>query len=104
MNTEKLTDNLVLQFLTSLSGQCEKKISQEGIDLVRHYLRHDEFAMAFEVLFLELIEFNYLPEQTDIETWKKIGLHLGLDAESVIDSTFWPKFIEFIEAQKDEPK
>jgi hypothetical protein len=45
-----------IRFITQTLQQVEALISAEMAGWVRHYLKHDEYEMAFELLFLAIME------------------------------------------------
>lgn len=67
---------------------------------IRHYLNHDEYGMAFEYLYLEIMDrkgsvFSLGPIKAN-----KIGRLLDLDKETLIDEKFWCRFQEYIRREK----
>ena len=69
----------------------ESELDQEAIDAVKHYVEHDEYEMAFEGLFLEIIKLNEVPNLNFAES-KKVAIMLRLHESSVFDADFWTKF------------
>lgn len=96
MDPDDLTDEAISKDLKRLIDACRPHISKDGADLARHYVDHDEAEMAFEAVFLDLMEARHLPASLDREKWTAIGEHLHLDEESVLDSRFWTKFENFL--------
>lgn len=86
------------KFIESVLLEVESDLDPESSKAVRHYLRHDEFELAFEGLFLEIMDLNK-PILLDFQKCWDIGKHLGLDRESVLDSKFWDKFNKYIRLQ-----
>lgn len=76
-------------------------IANEHLSWIQHYLDHDEYAMAFEYLYLEIMETDGSAFSLGEIKAKEIGLFLELDneVECMIDSNFWPKFKEFLEVR-----
>lgn len=83
-------------FITSVLKELEPFLNIESIDAVTHYLKHDEYEMAFEGLFLDIMHLNQYPD-IDYKQARMIGEDLSLNKESVFDSDFWPRFITYIE-------
>lgn len=78
-------------FLSLVNSKLEKSL----IDHIEHYIKHDEYEMAFELLFTEIIKFENL-SLIDYKKAEEIGKLLKLDEETVFDPNFWGKFISFI--------
>jgi hypothetical protein len=76
--------------LNSVSHKLERSL----IEQVLHYIEHDEFEMAFEILFIELMNTKHLP-LLDYKKSRQIGELLELDKETIFDPSFWEKFIDF---------
>lgn len=77
---------------------CNRRyLNDESVRAVTHYLNHDEYEMAFEGLFLDLMEVNIFENPEILEQCYILGKLLGLDKESVFDVDFWKKFSEFVD-------
>ena len=74
----------------------ESKLDSESIDYINHYINHDEYEMAFEGLFLEIMKLEEIPK-IDFLKSKKIGELLKLNEESIFDIDFWYKFKNYLE-------
>ncbi|MCI5072301.1 hypothetical protein MRY82_05095 [bacterium] len=66
-------------------------LDQSTVDAVRHYLNHDEYELAFEGLFIDIIKYKVTP-MLDIEKAKNVAISLNLNHESVLDAEFWSNF------------
>lgn len=77
----------------------ESKLDSESIDFVNHYVNHDEYEMAFEGLFLEIMKLEEIPK-IDFLKSKMIGELLNLNEESVFDIDFWHKFKIYLQKIK----
>jgi hypothetical protein len=86
----------IKEFIQLVLKLVESKLDNESIDYVNHYINHDEYEMAFEGLFLEIMKFEKIPE-IDFLKSKEIGELLKLDEESVFDFDFWNKFKYYLE-------
>jgi hypothetical protein len=86
----KIIEESTINALESVSS----KLSTDSINLINHYIQYDEYEMAFEILFLEIIRLDLRPKlkSNDYET---IGEMLNLNNESIFDSEFWNKFMLF---------
>lgn len=86
------------QFILQTLQQEEVLISAENAGFVRHYVQHAEYEMAFEVLFLSLMEH---PRQTtarvDFTLAVEMAKELRIDAEegSVFDDMFFDKLSRY---------
>lgn len=82
------------QFICQTLQQQEALISAENAGHVRHYIRHAEYEMAFEVLFLSLME-HPRPAVTGVDFARavKMARELRIDGEegSVFDDDFFSK-------------
>ena len=87
---------VVDQFLRMLLNQFTDDLDDESIDAVLHYLEHDEYEMAFEGLFIELIKVNAVLSVEDANKCLKIGENLGINKDSVFDMNFWQKLNTFL--------
>ena len=86
----------IKNFIQTLLTKVQNDLQKDSIDSVTHYLEHDEFEMAFEGLFLELMSINDIPD-IDFQKSKEVGEILKLNVESVFDFEFWNKFEKYIE-------
>ena len=71
-------------------------LDQDSQDAVSHYITHEEYEMAFEGFFLEMI--NKKVNSSKFLVYVDLGKNLGLDKESVFDGDFWNKFSIWIES------
>ncbi|GAF58603.1 hypothetical protein JCM18902_1408 [Psychrobacter sp. JCM 18902] len=57
--------------------------------------------MAFEAIFIELKNLDYVPNNTDKKAMFQLGLDLPLNKidNQVLVNDFWTSFIEFLEAE-----
>ncbi len=86
----------VKEFIQLTLKIVESKLDSESIDYVNHYINHDEYEMAFEGLFLEIMKLEEIPE-IDFLKSRKIGELLKLNEESVFDFDFWHNFKNYLE-------
>jgi len=70
-------------------------LDEDTVDAVRHYVIHDEYEMAFEGLFIEIMNLIKVPG-IDFQKSREIALLLKLDKETVFDHNFWGKFDKYI--------
>lgn len=80
------------EFITHTLQQVEALISTEQAGYVRHYLRYDEYEMAFELLFLAIMD-HPAPAGVDFAMALNIGTALRLDVEdgSIYEVDFFKK-------------
>jgi len=81
----------VEEYIRNLLSLVQSKLGEESVESVNHYLNHDEYEMAFEGLFLEIMKLEEIPK-VDLTESKKVGKFLKLNEESVFDFEFWEKF------------
>lgn len=94
MATDKEIDTII-EFIQYSLELMESKLDKASINEVRHYLMHNEYEMAFEGLFIEIIK---LGEASNIDLVKSldIGRALKLDKHSVFEHDFWKKLEDFV--------
>jgi hypothetical protein len=78
-------------FIRKSLEENQDSLDQETIDFVNHYLQYDEYEMAFEGLFIELMDLGQ-SSNVDLEKSWEIGQELELHKYSIFDETFWVKF------------
>ncbi len=86
--------NNIEEFIKKTLEIVRRELNQESIEGVEHYLNHDEYEMAFEGLFIEIMKLKKLPE-LDMKESEEVALRLKLDEESIFDANFWDKFKTF---------
>ena len=84
------------RLLRALLGEFSGQLDSASFRAVQHYLDHDEYEMAFEGLFIELMKANADMNKSRLETYYNLGQKLGLDKDSVFDGEFWKKFRTFV--------
>lgn len=88
------------KILQDLLNQFTNKLDIESIESVQHYLDHSEYEMAFEGLFIELMKLNINFTEVELKKYIALGEELGLSEDSVFDSEFWVKFLQYSDQQK----
>ena len=73
-----------------------KHLDLETIRFVKECLTHREYEMAFEGLFIELIDAEIVLSEAEKERYFTLGQDLGLNIESVFDDGFWNAFSKFV--------
>lgn len=86
----------IKQVLAELVVICESVLCKEAVSEVRHYIENNEPEIAFEGLFLELMQINKLPVGLNSKMCLELGLSLKLNEETVLSDSFWSKFVVFI--------
>lgn len=78
-------------------------IPKERLVDIRHYLDHDELGMAFEYLFLEIMENKSSIFTLGVREAREIALFFKLNDENecMVDPGFWPKFEMFLTQQSE---
>ena len=92
------------QLVTEIQSEIDANVScipVERINDIQHYLAHDEYSMAFEYLFLELIERTGAKLTLGPEKANEMALLFNLNDENecMIDGAFWGKFQTFLAKQ-----
>ncbi|MCG2617848.1 hypothetical protein LZZ85_26340 [Terrimonas sp. NA20] len=81
-------------FIEQTVGVAVLDIGKESADFVCHYLSHDEYEMAFEALFIEVMKLKS-PPLIDLKMANEIAIFLRLNEETVFYPNFWPDFEKF---------
>lgn len=76
-------------------------IPQERIKDIQLYLESGEYGMAFEYLYLEIIERHDCTSYLGFEKAREIALFFSLDDkdECMVDDEFWDKFLKWFEGE-----
>ena len=90
---EELNYLTIKKYIEKILQLVENNIGKELANFIKHYIAYDEYEMAFEILFIEIMKMKKKPK-LDCEMNIRIGKQLGLDKESIYDDNFWCKFIE----------
>lgn len=88
------------EFIQSTLALVQFDLDNESIDAINHYLIYDEYEMAFEGLFIEIMSLETIPA-VDIERSKEVGQLLKLNEESVFDSHFWKNFENYVKRSNE---
>jgi hypothetical protein len=84
------------RLIQELLNQNTSNLDFESNETVRHYISHDEYEMAFEGLFIDLMKLGAVNWPEKPSTYMELGEKLGLDHDSVFDGNFWENFTHFI--------
>ncbi|MBP0595964.1 hypothetical protein J8I87_41385 [Paraburkholderia sp. LEh10] len=82
-----------------LLEKYEAVLDDETLESVRHFIEHDEYEMAYEGLFIELMKVHFNPQDIDMEGCLRIGELLGLSRESIFDGDFWVHLKSYVESK-----
>jgi len=83
------------EYIQHILSLVQPKLNNDSFESVNHYLKYDEYEMAFEGLFLEIMKMQEIPK-IDFYKSREIGEFLKLNEESVFDFEFWEKFENFL--------
>lgn len=100
MNENEVDYRFVKDQLLLLLGDYEGKLGRETVDSVRHFIDHDEYEMAYEGLFIDLMDIRFDPNEINVDIYRKIGEDLNLNEESVFDEGFLEKFEGYLNKWK----
>jgi hypothetical protein len=70
------------EFIERTLSIVQLNIETDAIDAVKHYLYHGEYEIAFEGLFIEIMQLEKVPP-IDLHESKRIAMQLKLHEESV---------------------
>ncbi len=59
---ENVDWNYILSFIKTTLKIVESKLNSKSIEMIEHYLNHDEYEMAFEILFIEIMKLEEVPK------------------------------------------
>ncbi len=97
--TSKKRDWKELERKIQLDIDSNKNILEEGkLEDIQHYLDHGEYSMAFEYLYLEVMENKEMNFTLGIDDAKEIATFFELydPNECMVDPDFWSKFMNFL--------
>jgi len=69
------------------------------LESIQHYLDHGEYSMAFEYLYLEIMERPNSQRTLGSEKVREIALFFELNDENecMVDHRFWPKLEAYLD-------
>jgi hypothetical protein len=70
-------------------------LDEDTMNEVMHYFDHGEYEMSYEGLMIDAMEVSLKNISVDFVEMKEIAIELRLDKDTVFDSEFWTKFIEW---------
>ena len=82
-------------FIKDVLRTVHHKIDAGASREIEHFTKYDEYEMAFEILFNEIIKLKEVP-QIDFKKSKEIAQFLKLDVETIYDVEFWTKFEKLV--------
>jgi len=82
--------------IMSLLNFYSEKLGVETYETVKNYVEHDEYEMAYEGLFLDLISIKFSPHEIDLPRYLDIGISLKLNKESCFHPDFWSYLTHYI--------
>ena len=83
--------NEIKKDIEILLNEYKNLFDNKTNNAIKHYIEHDEYEMAFEGLFIDIIKQNNWISDKSITYYLEIGMQLSLDKESVFDPDFWMK-------------
>lgn len=89
-----MTPEETIPFITNLLSSIEDSLDVESIESITHYLNHDEYEMAYEILLLEIMD-KGMPIDSPSEVLE-IARILQLDKETVYDNNLWDKLNSYL--------
>lgn len=95
--SDSIDTDIANEKVSILLDQCREILCKEAVDEVFHYIKHNEPEIAFEGLFIEVMQLGYVPQGLDKAGCIDLGKYLRLDRESVLDDDFWRKFVAYLQ-------
>ena len=83
------------EMIKKILDLCQSYLTQDTIDAVMHYVNHDEYEMAAEGLFIDIMKLDIVPPNLSKSMCFNLVTSLELDKEVVFEPDFWLKFTEF---------
>lgn len=99
---EKEIWEYIKKFIQSVLTIVQSSLNEEAIKSVNHYLEHDEYEMAFEGLFIEIMALKEIPKINLLKS-KEVGELLNLNKETIFDFEFWNNFENYIKRNIHSP-
>ncbi len=96
MKENEINYNKIHKAILSLLDIYSDILDADTYNAVMHYLQHGEYEMAFEGLFIDLINANFEIQKIDIDYYFTLGKKLSLNKISIFDYEFWKKFERYI--------
>jgi hypothetical protein len=88
------------RYISNIFSKYENLFESKNKDAILHYLNYEEYEMAFELLFLELIN-NKINPKINIFECEKIAVQLKLNEHTIFDDNFWIKFKTYLNDCED---
>ena len=82
-------------YIRSVLLLVQSQLASDSVNSINHYLTNEEFEMAFEGLFIEVMKLPHVPK-LDFSESRRVGELLKLDQDTVFDEDFWNKFRNYI--------
>lgn len=89
------------KLIQGLLDRNASKLDSESIEAVQHYISHDEYEMAFEGLFIDLMALGEITSEENLATYVELGKKMALDQSTVFDGDFWSIFMRFVEKMEE---
>lgn len=88
-------DDNILEILQCFWDTSKECLDEDSAKTIQHYLDHDEYEMAFELLILVLADLRKYPPNFVFEPWIELAKNLNLNTESVYAPDFWERFMRW---------
>jgi hypothetical protein len=97
-NKKRIWSALVAEIQSEIDAN-RHIIPEDRITDIEHYLDHGEYSIAFEYLYLEIMERQDALFVLGVDKAREIALFFELNDESecMVDGKFWPKFEAFLD-------
>lgn len=99
MKENEVDYSFIRDRLVVLLEKYQGVLDEGTLESVRHFIGHEEYEMAYEGLFIELMKINFNPRDIDMGVCMTMGESLGLNVESVFDGDFWVHLASYVEAR-----
>lgn len=85
----------IVSRIESVIDLLNDRLETETMVEVMHYFNHSEYEISFEGLMIDAMSIPIISLPIGFEELKDIAINLKLDKETVLDSDFWMKFLEW---------
>jgi hypothetical protein len=84
------------ELIASLLESASLYVGPDTYTGVMHYLEHGEYELAYEGLFIDIMNSEFNIYNVDVESYLSLGLEFNMNNESVLDCHFWERLIEYV--------
>lgn len=87
----------IVNYLNEVLLQVKSNLDPEAVEAVQYYITHNEYEMAFEGLFIDIMKLREAPK-IDYLKGLDVVAHYHLDELTFFNGNFWSMFKGFVGA------